>query len=118
MAKGGRREGSGRKRGVRNKLTRERQQAMEEMAVIIEDVIPNAFDGDAHALLMAVYKNQDLPLETRIDAAKAAIRFEKPVLGSIEHSGKDGGPIELVLKLLGEIDGKSRSIPVAEKDPE
>jgi hypothetical protein len=46
-----------------------------------------AFDGDSHALLMAVYKNVDYPMELRMDAAKAAIRFEKPALSSVDGKG-------------------------------
>lgn len=34
--------------------------------------------NDAHALLRATYNNVDLPLYQRLDAAKAAIKFEKP----------------------------------------
>jgi hypothetical protein len=38
------------------------------------------FKGDAHAFLMMVYKDPSLPLALRLDAAKAAIPFEKPAL--------------------------------------
>jgi hypothetical protein len=38
------------------------------------------FKGDAHAFLMMVYKDPSLPLALRLDAAKAAITFEKPAL--------------------------------------
>jgi hypothetical protein len=48
----------------------------------------NAFEGDAHSLLIAVYKDRSHPIELRLEAAKAAIRFEKPALGSIEQSVK------------------------------
>jgi len=44
----------------------------------------NAFEGDAHAFLMAVYKNPEAEFAHRLDAAKAAIRYEKPSLASIE----------------------------------
>jgi hypothetical protein len=45
-----------------------------------------AFEGDAHARLMAVYKSSDpdIPLALKVDAAKAAIRYEKPALSSID----------------------------------
>ena len=39
-------------------------------------------------LLVLVYKNQDLPLDIRLEAAKAAIRFEKAALAAVEHSGQ------------------------------
>jgi hypothetical protein len=38
----------------------------------------SAFTGDAHAFLTSVYKDQQQPLVMRIDAAKAAIGYEKP----------------------------------------
>ena len=33
---------------------------------------PDLFEGDAHAFLMAVYKNTKWPMELRIEAARAA----------------------------------------------
>lgn len=55
---------------------------MAEMAVKLDAALPNTFKGKAHDLLMAVYKNEDIPLPIRIDAAKAAIGFEVPRLGA------------------------------------
>jgi hypothetical protein len=84
MPSGGRRPGAGRPQGARNKRTREIEAAADAAREAIEEKIPEAFQGDAHALLMTVYKDpaQDWPL--RIDAAKAAIKFEKPALSSVE----------------------------------
>ena len=48
-------------------------------AAAISAALPTAFDGDAHALLVAVYKNSSVDLHVRLDAAKVAIRFEKPL---------------------------------------
>ena len=42
----------------------------------------DAFEGDAHALLVAVYKDPRHEWELRVDAAKAAVRYEKPALAS------------------------------------
>jgi hypothetical protein len=58
---------------------------MQEAAAALADVLPDAFQGDAHALLMSIYKNTDKPIELRLDAAKAAIRYEKPALASIDQ---------------------------------
>jgi hypothetical protein len=44
--------------------------------------MPEGFKGDAHALLVAVYRDTSLPLPIRLDAAKAAVKFEKPVLAA------------------------------------
>jgi hypothetical protein len=40
------------------------------------------FQGDAHAFLIWVYRNHTLPIEIRLDAAKAAAPFEKPRLAA------------------------------------
>jgi hypothetical protein len=44
----------------------------------------DAFDGDAHAFLMAIYKDATQPIVSRMDAAKAAIGYEKPRLAAID----------------------------------
>lgn len=80
----------GRPRGAKNKRTEEREAAMQEVAEIISASIPDAFAGDSHALLMAVYKDPSQPVERRLDAAKAAIPYEKPRLAAIDHSGTLG----------------------------
>jgi hypothetical protein len=50
---------------------------------------PDAFDGDAHALMMAVYKDPSQPIALRLEAAKAALPYEKPRLASIENKPDD-----------------------------
>jgi hypothetical protein len=70
----------GRPKGAKNRRTKEVEAATAEAAAQIEAALGEAFEGDAHALLMAVYKNTALDLPLRLDAAKAAIRFEKPAL--------------------------------------
>lgn len=90
---GGRREGAGRKPGQKSKRTIEREQKVQEAAQVIESALPSAFKGDAHALLMTVYKDPNHPLPLRIDAAKAAISFEKPKLAAVQHSGDEDNPI-------------------------
>jgi hypothetical protein len=75
----------GRRRGTPNKRTVEREQAAAAAASKIAVALgEDAFDGDAHAFLMAVYKNDRLPVELRMDAARAAIGYEKPRLAAVE----------------------------------
>ena len=97
--RGGARPGAGRKKGSRSKATVERERAVAEMTVKLQEALPNVFTGNAHQLLMAVYKNEDLPLPTRIDAAKAAISHETPKLGSIEHKGDAENPVQTVTRI-------------------
>jgi len=47
----------------------------------------------AHGLLVAVYQNVSLPIQTRLEAAKAAIAYEKPRLASVQHSGDAANPL-------------------------
>lgn len=75
----------GRPVGAKSKRTKEREDAMNQAAGQIAAALgESAFTGDAHALLMAVYKNETLPLKSRLDAAIAAIGYEKPRLSSVD----------------------------------
>lgn len=76
--------------GAKNKHTRKRELAVIEAAGEIEKTLAKAFKGDSHALLMTVYKDEERPIELRVDAAKTAIRYEKPALSSIDahHTGQ------------------------------
>jgi hypothetical protein len=85
----------GRQKGTPNKRTAAREQAVAEMARAIADVIPEAFQGNVHAFLMAIYKDPEMPIEMRIDAAKKAIHFEKPALAAVESSN--------VLRLVNDV---------------
>jgi hypothetical protein len=75
----------GRQRGTKNKRTVERElalaEASEKMASVLGD---NAFDGDSLALMQAVYRDISQPMPLRLDAAKAAIPFERPRLSSVD----------------------------------
>lgn len=85
MAKG--RKTGGRKKGTPNRLTQAREAAVEDLKEQIESVLgPSAFDGDAHALLMSIYKDATQSIVVRLDAARAAIGYEKPKLSSIDAS--------------------------------
>jgi hypothetical protein len=87
-AKPGERRG-GRAAGVPNKRSDELNAAIQQTAAKLHEVLPSAFEGDAHALLMAVYKDPEHDWPIRVDAAKAAIRYEKPALSSVDSTGDE-----------------------------
>lgn len=74
----------GRPRGAKSRRTIEIELKAQATAKAIEGALPNAFDGDAHGLLMMVYKDPGQPIELRIEAAGKAIRYEKPALSTID----------------------------------
>lgn len=75
----------GRRKGTPNRITVEREAAVEQAHEQIAQVLgPTVFDGDAHAMLMTVYKDTTQPLVLRIDAAGKAIGYEKPKLSSVD----------------------------------
>ena len=82
-SKPGERRG-GRQRGTRNKLTVQRERAQAEAAArVTKGLGADAFEGDAHAFLVMLYKDASQPISVRIDAAKAALPYEKPRLASV-----------------------------------
>src|SRR5579872_3131387 len=89
-AKPGERRG-GRSKGTPNKRTAALAEATERAAqVLAEELGEDCFPGDAHSLLMAVYKDKRNPVELRVDAAKAAAPYEKPRLNTVDHGVKKG----------------------------
>ena len=69
----------GRKAGRRNNSTLERDETASKVLIeAIGGVIPDAFAGDAHAFLVAVYKDPRQDQHAREVAARAALPFEKP----------------------------------------
>jgi hypothetical protein len=50
---------------------------------------PDAFDGDALAFLMLVYRDPRQPAGLRLEAAKAALPYEKPRIASIAAKGEN-----------------------------
>lgn len=78
----------GRPKGAKNFKTAEHEALLAKAEERLKEVLPRyAFKGDAHMLLMSVYKDPNYPIDLRVDAAKAAIRYEKPALAAVEHSG-------------------------------
>ena len=67
----------GRQKDSRNKSTQEREETAAKTVALVGDMIPNAFPGDAHAFLVAIYKDPRVDPLTRKDAAKAALPYEK-----------------------------------------
>jgi hypothetical protein len=76
----------GRPKGAKNKRTAERETAMKELAAQIGKAVGGAFEGDALAYLMSIYKDRSKPENLRVDAAKAAIRYERPALAPVEQA--------------------------------
>ncbi len=91
--RGGKREGAGRKKGSAGQKTIARAERVKEVAQAIEQTVPGAFIGDSHDFLMTIYKDPLQPMPLRIDAAKAAIGYEKPKLAAVEHSGDKDNPL-------------------------
>jgi hypothetical protein len=80
--RGGKREGSGRPSGAKNKRTAAIEAAAQAVAERFKTEVPTAFDGDGVAFLQVVYRDPDQPIELRLDAAKAASRYERPALAA------------------------------------
>jgi hypothetical protein len=92
----------GRPPGAKNKRTAAREAAMKAAAAEVKQVLgKGAFEGDAHALLMMVYKDQRRDIELRLDAAKGAIRFEKPALSAVDANVSGALTIEEVNFVIG-----------------
>src|SRR5262249_30141107 len=68
--------------GTPNKRTTERKAAVAAVADRVNAFLPDAFTGDAHAYLIALYKDPKVDPRMRLDAAKAALGYEKPRLAS------------------------------------
>ena len=61
--------------------------------------IGGAFEGDVLAYLMSVYKDPSKPENVRIDAAKAAIRYERPALAPVEQGGLESDVVPLAERI-------------------
>src|SRR5215475_5820777 len=74
----------GRKKGSKNKRTLLLEGAVRQSQDNAKRILGDeTFEGDAHSLLVLIYKDNSLPLAVRLDAAKAAIRFEKPAMSPV-----------------------------------
>lgn len=97
--RGGARPNAGRKKGSKATATVERLKKVATAMASVEQALPDAFKGDAHSFLIAVYKNPENPMKDRLAAAVAAIGYEKPKLQSIEHTGDEDSPLSLVTRV-------------------
>ena len=78
----------GRIKGSKNKRTLLLEGAARQVQGDAKRILGDeAFEGDAHSLLVLIYKDNSLPLAVRLDAAKTAIRFEKPVMSAVRFRG-------------------------------
>jgi len=80
---GGRREGAGRPRGSRNPNTKAKREAIKAVVAQFEARTPNVFEGDAVALMQLIYRDPSQDMGLRLDAAKSAAKFERPVLSAV-----------------------------------
>jgi hypothetical protein len=83
MARGGKRDGAGRKAGAPNKAS-----ALREAEVAASGTTPLEY-------MLAIMRDDLSPAARRDDMAKAAAPYVHPKLAAVEHSGPDGGPIEV-----------------------
>jgi hypothetical protein len=52
--------------------------------------------------MLNVLRDETVPRDERMDAAKAAAPYVHAKLASVEHTGKDGGDIGMVFKTIYE----------------
>lgn len=98
MARGGKRQGAGRKKNTPNKANALREARIAASGVTPLDVMIQdmRFHYDLYQEAMA---NRDIAnakaeLKEARDAAKDAAPYTHPRLAAVEHMGKGGGPIE------------------------
>lgn len=90
MARGGKREGAGRKAGAVTQLTRETaQRAIEAGGMMPLDYLIGVMRGDP-----AIGFSPE-----KFEAAKAAAPYIHAKLAAVEVSGPDGGPVEMVTRI-------------------
>jgi hypothetical protein len=71
-------------------------------------------DGDALAYLTSIYKDPSKPENLRIDAAKVAIRYERPALSPIEQTPQtDFIPLPVRLKKYERQDKARKALELA-----
>lgn len=98
MARGGRREGAGRKPNKPNKATAERQAKIAATGVTPLDVMiaDMRFHYERYQTAVKAKNDGEAGKELALarEAAKDAAPYTHPRLAAVEHMGKGGGPIE------------------------
>lgn len=85
MGRGGKRQGAGRKVGSATKRTREiADKALGEGLTPLE-------------YMLTVLRDESAERSVRLSAAKDAAPYVHPRLAAVEHTGKDGGPIQVTI---------------------
>lgn len=87
MPRGGAREGAGRRKGTPNKIT-----ADSRAAIAASGETPKEY-------MLRVMRDELTDAERRDKMAIAAAPYCDPKLQAVEHTGKDGGPIEAISKI-------------------
>ncbi len=80
--RGGERPGAGRKKGSPNKASAARQKAITESGLTPLDY------------MLGILRDDKQEIDKRMWAAEKAAPYVHPRLAAVEHTGKDGGPIE------------------------
>ena len=106
MPSGGARPGAGRPKGSRDTTRLVQLKRATEMAQLyLRTEGQSEFPGDSLDLLIAVYKNQDLPLALRVQCAVAAAVYERPRLNAVAMVRKDlDGADANFARIFGEIE--------------
>ena len=91
MARGGKREGAGRPAGAVTRKTREAAEAAHKSGMT-----------PLEYMLMILRDEQQEP-EKRMWAAEKAAPYMHAKLASVEHTGKDGGPIDITMPSVIEL---------------
>ncbi|GBQ82319.1 hypothetical protein AA13595_0892 [Gluconacetobacter johannae DSM 13595] len=73
---------AGLKKGTRRKRTVALEEQMERITATLGHDVASGPQFGAHDVLVAMYRHPEVPLDLKLDAAKAAIRFEKPALSA------------------------------------
>lgn len=95
--RGGKRQGAGRRTGSKNVKSAEIAHKAAAAGVTPLEYMLNLLRSEPPQDADALAKIRHEAL--RFEAAKAAAPFVHPRLAAVEHTGKDGGPLEIVHRM-------------------